>query len=224
VTNKASNLRAAAYERIRTAIIEGNLVHGSALSEYELATILNISRTPIREALRQLEREGLVRSIANKGSFVMELSIRDIHEIYQVREQLEGFAARVCAERMDTAEALDLERKLVEAQRQQDPESAAESDIRLHKSLIAVTNNRRVEQILSTFDDQVYLSRNQALRTPGRREAMIGEHLDIIRCILARDAVGAENAMRGHLRAARDNAIIAAVPANDAWTSDGSRR
>ena len=77
-----------------------NLPPSSPISEYQLAAALNISRTPVREAIKRLEEDGLVWSVPNKGTFVSELSAKDIMEIYQVRERLEGLAARIAAEQM----------------------------------------------------------------------------------------------------------------------------
>src|SRR5437867_830283 len=87
-----------AYEEIRRRILEGEFQPSSPLSEHQLAATLQLSRTPVREAIKRLEKEGLVRSIPNRGTFIAELSAHDILEIYQIRERLESLAARIAAE------------------------------------------------------------------------------------------------------------------------------
>src|SRR5580658_8176768 len=86
-----------AYAEIRQRILKGDLLPDEPLSEYRLAEQLQLSRTPVREALKRLEFEGLVRFVLNRGAFVAGLSVRDLVEIYQLREQLESFAARIAA-------------------------------------------------------------------------------------------------------------------------------
>ncbi|HWO30095.1 MAG TPA: GntR family transcriptional regulator, partial [Candidatus Acidoferrum sp.] len=114
---RASILQARAYARIRDRIMEGELLPDEPLSEYQLAEQLKLSRTPVREALKRLEHEGLVRFVFNRGAFVEGLSVHDIVEIYQVREQLEGFAARLAAGEMPLEESSALDNELEQAQR-----------------------------------------------------------------------------------------------------------
>ena len=201
--------RAAAYSEIRDRILKAEYEPGAALSEYQIAASLDVSRTPVREALKQLEQEGLVRSIPQKGVFVTDLSVSDIDEIYQIREQLETFAARVAATEMSAKESADLIAELRSAKENPDEgslEDAFDADIHLHEAIIAVTRNRRLAQILSTLADQVHRIRALSARTPGRLRAAVDEHLEIMEAIQRRDADAASEAMAEHLRKARDNA------------------
>ncbi|WP_129678146.1 GntR family transcriptional regulator [Candidatus Chloroploca sp. Khr17] len=93
-----------AYQQIRRRILDGELRPSSPLSEHQLAVTLQLSRTPVREALKRLEKEGLVRSIPSRGTFITELTAHDILEIYQVRECLESLAARIAAEQMSPSD------------------------------------------------------------------------------------------------------------------------
>jgi DNA-binding GntR family transcriptional regulator len=204
-----TNLRSRAYDEIRRRILASELPPGSALSEYQLSAALSISRTPIREALRRLEREGLVVAIGQRGTVVAQLSARDIMEIYQVREQLEAFAVRVAAERI----APEAELTQAMASLADTPELALKADFHLHKQLVAVTQNQRMQQILGTLDDQVHIIRNMAASSVGRLQQMTREHLEIIGAIRAGDAEGADDAMRRHLRSARDHASRLVLPA-----------
>jgi DNA-binding GntR family transcriptional regulator len=206
-----------AYEEIRRRILDGDLAPAAPLSEYQLADLLQVSRTPVREALKRLGHEGLVRSIPNRGAFVAELSVQDIREIYQIREQLESHAARIATETLSTAAIDELEEELARAAAlaaKGRVKDTFESDIHLHKRIIDATKNRRLATILATLDDQVRRIRAISPRTPGRLEATLREHRDVVGRIKKRDASGAEVAMRHHLRAACENAIRLVSPAS----------
>ena len=203
-------LHETAYDQIRSRILNNQLVPDEPLSEYQLAIDLNMSRTPIREALKRLEHDGLVRFVVNRGAFVRGLSASDISEIYEVREQLEGFAAFAAATNMTDAEIAALERELAYSERLVNQGRFAEtfeSDVHLHRSLIAATNNDRLAAILATLADQVHRIRVLSPNTPGRIEATLREHQEILSCIKRRDGEAARMAMVSHLKAAHKNAI-----------------
>ncbi len=153
------SLKEKAYTEIRRRILSGELNADAPLSEYQLADELELSRTPVREAVKRLEREGLLQSIPNRGTFVAELTVRDISEIYQVREQLEGFAARVAAETTSEESIKKLEEEITILNTLAKAGNLAEvvdSDIRLHKQIIASTQNSRLIEMLGTLDDQMH--------------------------------------------------------------------
>jgi DNA-binding GntR family transcriptional regulator len=204
-----------AYTIIRHKIFTAELSPGRAVSEYQLADNLGFSRTPVREALKRIENEGLIHSLPGRGTFVAETSLQDIVEIYVVRSLLEPFAARVAATQMSENDIQSLERE-VDAARMAAQKSkfdeAFDLDIRLHKSIVAATRNSRINQILRQLDDQVHRIRVLAPRTPGRLVKTIDEHQAIVEALAAHDPSAAEQAMRDHLAAAQANAIRVAVP------------
>lgn len=209
-----TTIKGRAYEHIRRSILDSTIAVGTALSEYKLAEEIGVSRTPVREALKRLEQEGLVRSVARRGTFVADLTVRDIVEIYQVRIQLEGLAARAAAERMDPARVDELIAELDKAEkqlRQGRLESAREHDRRLHKNIIESTSNGRLAQILATLEDQVHRIRQRAMSHTPRVPTSLAEHRAVLQAIKERDGPAAEKAMRDHLQAARDNAIQMAL-------------
>jgi DNA-binding GntR family transcriptional regulator len=164
----------------------------------------------VREALKRLEHEGLVRFVFNRGAFVTGLSVHDIVEIYQVREQLEGFAARVAASEMPIEVAIALDDELGRAQRlvaAGKVRETFESDIHLHQEIIRFTNNRRIIGILGTLDNQVHRIRGLSPNVHGRIENTLCEHREIVDHIKRRDGQGAQEAMTRHLRAACESAI-----------------
>lgn len=202
------------YEHVHRAILDAKLPVGSALSEYRLAEEIGVSRTPVREALKRLEQDGLVHSIPRRGTFVADLTARGIVEIYEVRSQLEGFAARVAAERMDRAEVKRLIAELDRVQKRSDnsdPKAAQEHDIHVHKGIVAAASNDRLTQILATLDDQVYRIRRRAMANSSRLPTTLAEHRRILGAILDHDPEAAERAMREHLQSAMENAIQQAL-------------
>lgn len=199
-----------AYAEIRRRILNGKMLPDEPLSEYLLAEQLKLSRTPVREALKRLEFEGLVRFVLNRGAFVAGLSVRDIVEIYELREHLESFAAGVAATKMPAEDVDVLERELAHAQKaaaRGDVLETFESDMHLHKQLIQCTKNSRIVAILATLDDQVHRIRLLSPKAPGRLEATLQEHRNILDCIKRHDGQAAQQAMIQHLRAACENAI-----------------
>ncbi|HET7205095.1 MAG TPA: GntR family transcriptional regulator [Terriglobales bacterium] len=204
-----------AYQKIRTGILKGEFPPSAVLSEYQLATQFNLSRTPVREALTRLEHEGMIRTVPGRGAFVAELTPHDIMEIYEVREQLESYAARMAAERMEAEDIAKLG-KIIEEMHEC---SAAgytretfETDISLHKTIIRSTQNQRMFAILATLDDQMHRIRSMWPRTPRWLDGTLEEHDQIVKCIKKGDPDGAEQAMRRHLRSSCEHALRFLMP------------
>ena len=207
-----------AYDEIRRQILSGELPAAAPLSEHQLAKDLNLSRTPVREAIKRLENELLVHSIPARGTFVAELTARDISEIYQVRERLESLAARIAADKMSPADLQYLENEIATSSmlaRNGRQAEIVESDIRLHKRIIAATHNSRLIVVLATLDDQMYRVRALFPQSAAWLQATLEEHAKIVACIKAKDGSGAEQAMSYHLRSAREYAIRCVLPAVD---------
>ena len=197
------------YQKIRQCILKGEFPPAMALSEYQLAAQFQLSRTPVREALTRLEHEGMVRTVTGHGTFVAEITPHDIMEIYQVREQLESFAARVAAERMDADDLCKLEQIIA---RMDQAESFFETDIDLHKTIIRATQNSRMFAILATLDDQIQRIRSLWPRNPRWLDGTLAEHSLIVKRIIEHDPAGAEDAMRQHLRSSCQHAIHFLMP------------
>lgn len=204
-----------AYDEIRRRILDGEFLPSSPLSEYQLAAALNLSRTPVREAIKQLEKEGLVWSIPNKGTFIAELSAHDIMEIYQVRECLEGLAASIAAKQMSMGDIQLLEQEIAltnELEAAGRVDEILQCDVRLHKLIIASTQNTRLGTILATLDDQMHRVRAIFPKSPEWLHATIQDHALIVEKIKARDGKGAKNAMEQHLRSACERAVQILLP------------
>jgi DNA-binding GntR family transcriptional regulator len=211
----AASSQMRAYEAIRRWILRGELAPEAPLSETQLAVQLELSRTPVREALKRLEHEGLVRSFPHRGTFVTAVSVQDILEIYQIREELEGMAARVAAEQMPSEASAALAAELDRAAAfvgEPFALEAAEGDRLFHRGVVDATRNSRLGSLLATIDDQMHRIRVISSRSAPWVAGTLVEHRRILECIVARDPQGAEALMRRHLQLARENAIRLVTP------------
>ena len=199
------------FVRFRKAIVEGGIPPGSKISEPELAREYGVSRGPLREAIARLEACNLVVRKPNVGARVVSLSVRDLLELYDVREAMESTAARLAAERMSDAEIADL-RTLLEQQRQQTEvqEGIAyfqrEGDLDFHYRIVQGSKNARLIGLLcNDLYHLVRMYRYQfGMASPRVRPAFV-EHEHIVNAIAGRDPQLAELLMRRHIRAAREN-------------------
>jgi DNA-binding GntR family transcriptional regulator len=199
------------FARFRKAIVEGEIPAGSKISEPELAREWGVSRGPLREAIGRLEACNLVVRKANVGARVVTLSVRDLLELYDVREALESTAARLAAERMGDAEIVEL-RALLEQQREQSEmkEGLAyfqrEGDLDFHYRIVQGSKNARLIGLLcNDLYHLVRMYRYQfGMASPRARPAFV-EHEHIVNAIADRDPQLADLLMRRHIRAAREN-------------------
>ena len=209
------SLREQAYATIKQGILDGRYPPGALLSENQLAEELQISRTPIREALRELAGSGLIRILPQRGIVVSDLSLQDVVEVYQLREQLECFAVRLAAERVSAADAdgfLSDHRQAVAHMKAGRNRQAYDFSVLMHSRIIGLARNSRLSQFMEQLGDQVHRFGLLTLRH-GRGERALLEHGHIIDALIARDADQAESLMRAHLRADRDVALRIVLPA-----------
>lgn len=195
-------LRDIVFEHLRAAIVTGALKPGERLMELQLAEDMGVSRTPVREAIRKLELEGLVSMIARRGAYVSDLSIRDIAETFEVRAALESLAAGLAAERIVPEELEQLERVLVEigtCEQQGTIERMVELDEEFHALLFSATRNSRLSQIISNLREQIARFRRSSLSTPGRIKAVFNEHKSIVEAISDRNSSLAQALAREHI-------------------------
>jgi DNA-binding GntR family transcriptional regulator len=198
------SLAGQAYEAIRDAILKMDLAPGQALSEAGLATALSISKTPIREALQQLQQAGLIVAVPHKGYFVSELTLRDALEILQIRSRLEGLAAFESCNRLTDADLRRMELLIEEAQEAFDAgqqDICAELGHQFHQVMIDRSGNSRIVSLISILSDQFHRLRLLSDRLPGRLQTSLIEHRQILAALRSRDPDLAEDLMRDHLLA-----------------------
>jgi DNA-binding GntR family transcriptional regulator len=197
-----SSLSAKVFARIQDDILNGVFKPGERLAETTLSALLGVSRTPIREALKQLELEGLVKVIPNKGAVVTGVSNKDINDIYTIRKLIEGLAARWAAENitreeLDTlSETLALEQYYIE---KNDVTHLLKYDSIFHDTLFSASKSNPLMFVLKTFHMYVQRSRNYALSHPERAKMVHGEHKAILDALIERDADKAEKLMIEHI-------------------------
>lgn len=206
---QAQSLVDVVAERIEAAIIAGQLEPGAKLSEQGLAASLGVSRGPLREAIRRLEGRKLLERTPNIGVRVAQLSLRDLNEVLQLREALEGMAARLAAANMSDAEIAELAKLLESHAKQKSVQEGKgyyqdSKDFDFHFRIVSASGNERLIQTLT--GDLYYLLRVYRYRSstkPGRAKAALREHKAIVAALKKRDPEAAEQAMRTHLRNAR---------------------
>ena len=201
----SASLADQAYEGLLAAISEGRLRPGERVREAALAEQLGISRTPIREALQRLTRDGLVQLDARNGSRIAELSLRAIQELYDLREILEGSTARLAAL---GATANDVQRLNAildqEAARLDDPPALAKLNKLYHQTLCEAANNRYLTSAVANFSTTLLLLGPTTLAANKRAGESHAEHCAVVEAVAAGDAARAEALMRAHIRRARE--------------------
>ena len=210
----AESLADKAYAALRAAIAEGRLKPGQHIRETAFAAQLGISRTPIREALQRLARDSLITLDARNGARVVELSLDAIQELYDLREILEGSAARFAAL---GAKANDLQRLdailAKEAEHGDDPAALAKLNKLFHRTLCEAGNNRYLSSAVATFSTTLLLLGPTTLAARDRAGESQAEHRAIVAAVAAGDAERAEELMRAHIHRAREIRIAMALEA-----------
>ncbi|MDE2618191.1 MAG: GntR family transcriptional regulator [Burkholderiales bacterium] len=194
-------------DTLRQQIFGGQLAPGSFVDEITLCERLEISRTPLREALKVLTAEGLVRHEPRRGCFVNEVTEQDLDEIFPVIALLEGRCAHEAALHASDAdlEALEvLHDRLQKAARSKRIVDYYESNFAIHEAIITLANNRWLAQVIADLRKILKLARLQQLHAPGRLEQSLSEHMAVFAALRARDGEGAEAAMRTHLTRQRE--------------------
>ncbi len=208
VSRGGYSLREKIFHKLRQDILDGRYKEGDSLVELKLAEEMGVSRTPVREAVRQLELEGLVSCIPNKGVFVEGISRQDIEDIYAIRESLEGLAARWAIERMDKEALKELEDicELMEFYTGKgDLDQVGRLNSQFHDIIFNSTNSRPLKQVLSDFQYYIENIRLASLKTPGRAKQSLKEHKSIVEAFKDRDIETGERVMVEHIRNSRMN-------------------
>ena len=192
---------------LREQIFDGQWAPGSLLDELALCERLEISRTPLREALKVLTAEGLLRHEPRRGCFVNEVSEKDLDEIFPVIALLEGRCAYEAARNASTTDiaALDsLHERLQSHAMAKRINDYYATNLIIHEAIITLANNRWLAQTIADLRKILKLARLQQLHAPGRLEQSLGEHLAIHAALRAHDCDGADAAMRMHLTRQRE--------------------
>lgn len=210
-------LSSLAYERLKDMLVNFEVRPGTALVELELITKFGMSRTPIREALHRLTQEGFISLVPGKGWFVAEVSLKEVQEIFVVREGLEGIAARQAAVGLSADQlaklrnymaAIDL--KVVTDDGKTDPGD------RIHDFILDGANNSHLKAAISLYSNHLRRFHYIALRLPGRALQSYHEHWGIMEALEMRDADLAERRMREHIQSTR-RSLFSSLAEGQTW-------
>ena len=184
--NEYLPLRDVVFNTLRQAILRGELKPGERLMEIQLANKLGVSRTPVREAIRKLELEGLVLMIPRKGAEVADISEKSLKDVLEVREALEELAARLACDKI-TKEGINRLKEAAQdfrsALKSNDITQMAEADVRFHDVICNATENQKLGQLLNNLREQMYRYRIEYLKDQQVYEKLLSEHDEIIRHI-----------------------------------------
>lgn len=195
-------LREVVNETLRDAIVNGVLQPGERLMEIQLAEELGVSRTPVREAIRKLELEGFVVMVPRRGTYVADLSLKDINEVFEIRTALDVLAAGLAAERITDEELEEMERLLVYIGEYIDSENMdkiVEADSQFHDLLYKASRNDRLVGIINNLREQFTRFRSISIAYPGRLKNTWEEHRRLLEAIAQRNADQAMQIAREHM-------------------------
>lgn len=200
--NEFLPLRDVVFNTLRKAILTGSLKPGERLMEVHLANKLGVSRTPIREAIRKLELEGLVVMIPRRGAEVAQITEKSLNDVLEVRKALDALSVELACERITEEEIEELKtacEEFEQATRGKDASVIAKADVKLHDIIVNATGNQRLLQLVNNLSEQMYRYRFVYIKDDSQHEKLIEEHKEIYASILTRDKERASAAARLHI-------------------------
>ncbi|MCX8128943.1 MAG: GntR family transcriptional regulator [Clostridia bacterium] len=201
--NDYKPLREVIFNTLREAIIVGELKPGERLMEVQLAEKMGVSRTPVREAIRKLELEGLVNMVPRKGAQVADLSVKDIMDVLEVRATLDGLATALSAQRITEEELKELKHvnmQFVNYMEKDNLQGTIKKDVEFHDIIYRSSRNDKLIQIASNLREQIHRFRVIYLKDYSSPKDIIKEHTDIIEAISAKNNEIAETVAQKHIR------------------------
>lgn len=208
--NEYLPLRDVVFNTLREAILRGELKPGERLMEIQLANKLGVSRTPIREAIRKLELEGLVLMIPRKGAEVAEITEKSLRDVLEVRKALEELAVQLACDKITKEEIGELKataQEFEEVTKEGDITKIAEADVKFHDIINVATENQKLIQLLSNLREQMYRFRVEYLKSPAFYPKLIAEHQEIIHTIEEKKKGAAMRVVSEHI----DNQVHAVM-------------
>ena len=196
-------LRDVAFHTLRKGILHGDLKPGERLMEIQMANRLGVSRTPVREAIRMLELEGLVINIPHKGAQVAKITEKDLQDVLEVRKGLEEMSVRLACERIteEELEALHAASREFEVREKESEDimRLAEADEAFHAIIYEASRNRRLVQLINNLSDQMFRYRIEYLKDEDNRQSLIREHDTLWQCLRDHDENRCRKTMRQHI-------------------------
>jgi DNA-binding GntR family transcriptional regulator len=199
-----------AYQELKRIILEHQIPQGGKLNEAELAAALGISRTPVREAINRLAKEGLVESFPQRGAFVIQVSGEDVFELFLIRENLEGLAACLAATKMSEKDLAKLESAVEgfsEPFDEKEIRRYAREDFKFHQAVVQFSEAQRLISLIATLHDYIRIFRLTTVGVSGRMKTSLDEHRHLLEAFRQRSPEVAERRMREHIRHVRDGVM-----------------
>ena len=200
--NEYLPLRDVVFNTLRQAILRGELKPGERLMEIQLANKLGVSRTPIREAIRKLELEGLVLKIPRRGAEVAEITERNLRDVLEVREALEELSVKLACEHATQAQIEEMKQAaqvFKESLSGDDVTRIAEADVAFHDAINMATDNQKLIQILNNLREQMYRYRVEYLKNNEVYEQLLEEHEFLIQAVIKHDKAQAKDIICRHI-------------------------
>lgn len=208
--NDKYSLRGRVFQKLREDILSGKYKEHEELKEVAIGEELGVSRTPVREAFRQLELEGLIQIVPNKGAYVTGITAKDVKDIYMIRSLLEGLCARLATEKITKEQMEEMEENIYLADFHASKghmDQMAELDNRFHDILYEACDSKMLEHTLKDYHQYVLRVRQKTLSTNTRGRASNDEHRQIMEAIKSGDADKAEQLSNKHMLNAYDNMV-----------------
>ena len=206
-------LRDVVFNTLRQAILTGELKPGERLMEIHLANRLGVSRTPIREAIRKLELEGLVTMIPRRGAEVAQITEKSMKDVLEVRRTLDALSAELACERISVEEEEALKQACLNfeaAVKTKDTKVIAKADVAIHDIIAAATGNQRLIQLINNLAEQMYRYRFEYIKDASQHERIIEEHRIIYESIVKKDKEAAAEMAKTHIDN-QEKAVIARI-------------
>ena len=195
-------LRDVVSNTLREGILTGELKPGERLMEIHLAKKLDVSRTPIREAIRMLELEGLVTMVPRKGAEVARISEEDIRDVLEVRKALDSLAAKLACERITQEEKEEIkkaEKEFEDSVLTKDAKTIARADVLFHDKILCASKNKRLSQMVNNLADRIYRYRFEYIKDDSNHRRLIDEHRAIMQSVFDGDEKKAQERVSTHI-------------------------
>lgn len=216
--DSCKSLRKLVSEKLREAIQSSVLKPGQRLMEIQLAEALGVSRTPVREAMRELEMEGFVIMIPRRGTYVSDLSLKDITQVFEIRTVMEELAASLAAVRITEEELAELERILVRISgyiRANNQADFLKADVQFHQILYEASRNKWLIEIINNLQDHLMRFRSISTRYPGRLAQTWEEHRQLVEAIASHNVEKAKKVAVFHMTNA-EQTLLKEIDHNEA--------
>ncbi len=200
---RTKSLKEKTYDILKELILTGRLEQGKLHNEMKLAKELGVSRTPVREALFELRKEGMVDFVPNKGILIREITVKQVKEIFEIRQIIETYVTQAIAHRLTPADLKKLDAIIKKQEKlalRNDNEAFIEMDRKFHLLLASSMDNRRLALILENLRDQIHCMGVYAIKKAERIGQTLTEHIEILEALREGKAKKAQKAMAQHLK------------------------